>query len=62
MAAMPTALLEFCHARVKVQFVMSHEDLLGRNAIKGRHRRHGFTAQVHKGGRYQKAHILTANV
>ena len=49
MAAMPAALLELRHAGWQIEFIMRHQDLFWRDAIKGRHRRHGFPAQVHKG-------------
>ena len=48
---MTTTQLELCNARRQVKLIVGNQNFIRVDAIKRRHCRNGFTAQVHVNGR-----------
>ncbi len=62
MAAVSAAEFELRHAWREIQLVVSHQNFIRINTIEGCQRRHGFTAEVHKGGWHQQAYIFPGQI
>jgi hypothetical protein len=48
--------------RAEIQLIVGDQNFIRIDAIKRCHCRHGFTAQVHKGGGHQQANIRASKV